>query len=229
MILDLNATLNPPDYSPEEKYWAILRAEMVERQIKPRGITCPRVLYAMGRVMRHRFVPEDCRHASYADHPLPIGHAQTISQPYIVALMTDLLRVRSTDRILEIGTGCGYQSAVLAELAHEVFTIEIQQAMAHEAMMRLRGLGYAHIHCRQGDGYGGWPEQAPFDGILVTAAAPHIPAPLLAQLKPGGRLIIPVGTGYQELCELSQSTHGLSTRKILPVRFVPMTGKILGH
>lgn len=184
------------------------------------------VLAAMGRVPRHRFVPEAQLAHAYADRPLPIGHGQTISQPYIVALMTDLLALAPGARVLEIGTGCGYQAAVLAELAREVYTIEIVEPLAREAAARLTALGYRNVSARAGDGYRGWPEHAPFDAIIVTAAAPAVPPALIEQLKPGGRLVIPVGaqSEAQQLLVIEKSATGATaTRRILGVRFVPLT------
>ncbi|MBW2521772.1 MAG: protein-L-isoaspartate(D-aspartate) O-methyltransferase [Deltaproteobacteria bacterium] len=189
----------------------------------------PRVMEVMGRVERHRFVPPAAETWAYANRPLPIGHGQTISQPYIVALMTDLADIRPGGRVLEIGTGSGYQAAVLAAMGAEVFTIEIIAPLAEEASRRLADLGYEQVHTRRGDGYYGWEEEAPFDAIVVTAAAGHIPPPLLRQLKPGGTMVIPVGGRFmvQHLVLVNKdSSGGLTTRQVLPVRFVPLTG---GH
>jgi protein-L-isoaspartate(D-aspartate) O-methyltransferase len=189
----------------------------------------PAVLDAMGSVPRHRFVREgDIEHA-YENRPLPIGHGQTISQPYIVAIMTDLLEPEAGDSVLEVGTGSGYQAAVLAEIVESVRTIEIIEPLGESARQRLETLGYDNVEVRIGDGYYGWPEQAPFDGIVVTAVASHVPPPLLAQLKPGGRMIIPVGSRFltQQLVLVEKDADGtVTTRQILPVRFVPLTG---GH
>jgi protein-L-isoaspartate(D-aspartate) O-methyltransferase len=185
----------------------------------------PRVTGALARVPRHEFVPPRLVSQAYGNYPLPIGHGQTISQPYIVALMTDLLGADSRARVLEIGTGSGYQAAILAEVAGEVFSIEIVEPLAREAEARLARLGYRNIVTRVGDGYAGWPEQAPFDGILVTAAPDHVPAALVEQLKPGGRLVLPVGeTGStQSLLVIEKGVDGSLTRKtVLPVRFVPL-------
>jgi len=198
---------------------------MVETQITPRGIADPAVLRAMERVPRHRFVPAEYRGQAYADHPLPIGYGQTISQPYIVALMTELLRLDPEARVLEIGTGCGYQSAVLAEIVAEVYTVEIVPQLAEEAGRRLAELGYTTVHCRQGDGYDGWPEYAPYNGIIVTAAAPEVPPPLVEQLAEGGRLVIPVGTylGYQDLWLLERRKGKVDRTNCGGVLFVPLT------
>ena len=186
------------------------------------------VLNAMGTVPRHEFVPPLLLPAAYANRPLPIGHGQTISQPYIVALMTDLLGLDEPGKVLEVGTGSGYQAAVLAQLGHEVFTIEIIAALGEQARARLERLGYSRVHARVGDGYYGWSEAAPFDAIIVTAAASHIPPPLLQQLSPGGRMVIPVGGRFttQQLVLIEKDEAGeLTTRQMLPVRFVPLTGQ----
>lgn len=184
------------------------------------------VMAAMGRVPRHRFVPAAQLAQAYDDRPLPIGNGQTISQPFIVALMTDLLALKPGDRVLEIGTGCGYQAAVLAEIAREVYSIEIVEPLAQEAAARLTALGYRNVSARAGDGYRGWPEHAPFDAIIVTAAAPAVPPALIEQLKPGGRLVIPVGAQWeaQQLLVIDKNAAGaITTRKVLGVRFVPLT------
>ena len=198
---------------------------MVDEQLRARGIRDPRVLDAMARVPRHLFVPEGERDAAYGDHPLPIGHGQTISQPYIVAFMTEALRLEPTHRVLEIGTGSGYQAAVLGELAGQVFTIEIIDALAKSAQRALSSLGYSNVTVRSGNGYLGWPEHAPFDRIMVTAAPDDVPPALVEQLKIDGLMAIPVGTGLQELRVLRRTDKGLETLATLPVRFVPMTGK----
>ena len=186
-----------------------------------------RVLAAMGEVPRHAFVPADQVGSAYRNRPLPIGHGQTISQPFIVALMTDLARVDPGDRVLEVGTGSGYQAAVMARLARDVYTIEIVEPLGRRAMERLSGQGYHNVHVRLGDGYHGWEEHAPYDAILVTAAASHIPPPLIRQLKVGGRMVIPVGAAFmvQQLMLIEKRGDGtLSTRQIVPVNFVPLTG-----
>jgi protein-L-isoaspartate(D-aspartate) O-methyltransferase len=186
----------------------------------------PPVLDAMGRVPRHLFVPDGQRPHAYENRPLPIGYSQTISQPYVVALMTDLLRARPQDRVLEVGTGSGYQAAVLSVLVGKVYTIEIVKALADESRERLARLGYANVEVRAGDGYAGWPEAAPFDAIMVTAGAPHVPPALVEQLKPGGRMVIPVGpaSAIQSLTLVEKSADGsVRRRDVIPVRFVPLT------
>jgi protein-L-isoaspartate(D-aspartate) O-methyltransferase len=198
---------------------------MVAAQIEARGVRDGRVLQAMRRVERHRFVPPEQAGSAYQDRPLPIGHGQTISQPYIVALMTAEARIGPGARVLEIGTGSGYQAAVLSVLAREVYSIEIVEPLAHEAAARLAALGYRNVTVRAGDGYQGWPEKAPFDAILVTAAPPEIPQPLLDQLAVGGRLVAPVGEAQQELVVVERTAAGLRRHALLPVRFVPMTGQ----
>lgn len=206
--------------------YAEARAGMVRAQIEDRGIRDKAVLKAMRAVPRHRLVPDKDLHKAYRDHPLPIGHGQTISQPYIVALMTELLKLDPEDRVLEVGTGSGYQAAVLGEIVVEVVTIEIIGALAKQAARDLEDLGYENITVLHKDGYFGHEKGAPYDAIIVTAAAEHIPPPLLAQLKPGGRMVIPVGrTGWtQNLILVRKNEKGkVSTRNILPVRFVPLT------
>lgn len=198
---------------------------MVDEQLRARGIRDPRVLDAMSRVPRHLFVPDESRAEAYGDHPLPIGHGQTISQPYIVAFMTEALRLEKSHRVLEIGTGSGYQAAVLAELAGEVFTIEIVEPLAASARRTLAETGYRNVTVRAGNGYLGWPEQAPFDRIMVTAAPDDVPPALVEQLKIDGLMAIPVGVGVQELRILRRTPGGVETLATLPVRFVPMTGK----
>jgi len=188
----------------------------------------PRVMMAMGKVPRHEFVPDMQRHSAYKNRPLPIGYGQTISQPYIVALMSDLIKPQADDRVLELGTGSGYQAAILAELTGQVYSIEIIEALGKQADERLSRLGYDNVTLRIGDGYYGWEEHAPFDAIVVTAAASHVPPPLVAQLKPGGRMVIPVGSRFltQQLVLIEKAPDGqLITRQILPVKFVPLTGE----
>ncbi|MEW6014880.1 MAG: protein-L-isoaspartate(D-aspartate) O-methyltransferase [Candidatus Zixiibacteriota bacterium] len=199
---------------------------MVDNQIVARGITDKNVITAMRRIPRHLFVPKEEREQAYSDGPLPIGHNQTISQPYIVAIMTELLGLDSTSKVLEIGTGSGYQAAVLGEIADSVYTIEIVKPLAERAAQILDSLGYKNIFVRAGDGYQGWPEAAPFDAVIVTAAAPKIPQPLIDQLKTGGRLVIPVGELSQELYLVTKNEEGILKQSIIPVRFVPMTGEV---
>ena len=203
--------------------WRAAAGEMVRRQLRPRGISDSRVLQVMETTPRHLFVPLQIRAGAYLDGPLSIGHGQTISQPYIVALMTELLHLSRSAKVLEIGTGSGYQAAVLAQLTDTVYTIEIVTALADSARHRLARLGYSNVIVRAGDGYRGWPEQAPFDCIIVTAAPPEVPPTLVEQLKPGGRMVIPVGQFYQELLVITKSKSGqVERRGVIPVRFVPM-------
>lgn len=201
------------------------RLRMVAQQLRARDIRDPRVLEAMRRVPRHLFVPENVRAQAYIDYPLPIGYDQTISQPYIVAFMTEALDVQATDTVLEIGTGSGYQAAVLAELARTVYTIEIVEPLAASARKTLSALGYTNVTVRTGNGYLGWSEHAPYDRIIVTAAPEEIPPALVRQLKVGGIMAIPVGAVEQQLRILRRTASGLQIIKTLPVRFVPMTGK----
>jgi protein-L-isoaspartate(D-aspartate) O-methyltransferase len=202
------------------------RQRMVKEQLMPRGIHEQRVLAAMAKVPREEFVPEHLRAASYADQPLPIGYDQTISQPFIVAFMTEQLRPQPHDRLLEIGTGSGYQAAILAELVADVYSIEIIEPLARTAEATLQRLGYKNVHVKVGDGYKGWPEHAPFDAVIVTCAPDHVPRALVDQLKEGGRMIIPVGgPGDQELYLLEKEKGELRRRAVSPVRFVPMTGE----
>jgi protein-L-isoaspartate(D-aspartate) O-methyltransferase len=202
-----------------------MREKMVETQIKARGVKDPRVLSALLKVERHRFVPEEYLNSSYSDQPLPIGEGQTISQPYIVALMTELLELKGEEKVLEIGTGSGYQAAILGELAKEVYTIEIIESLASKAKNLLLELGYQNIKVKAGDGYLGWPDVAPFDAIIVTAAPDHIPKPLIEQLKEGGRMVVPVGTYTQELKKIIKRSGKIETTDVIPVVFVPMTGE----
>ena len=200
--------------------------KMVDTQIRRRGVTDEDVLAAMETVPRHEFVPDHLQGQAYADHPLPIGHGQTISQPYIVALMTELLQLSNTDRVLEVGTGSGYQAAILAQIVDEVYTIEIIEPLARQAEGRLKALGYEVIRVRNADGYFGWPEEAPFDGIIVTAAPDHVPQPLLEQLKVGATMVIPVGPvgGIQELWKITRlSEDEFQSVSLGGVRFVPLT------
>jgi protein-L-isoaspartate(D-aspartate) O-methyltransferase len=213
----------PPDQRDEES--ARQRREMVDTQLRQRGIRDARVLEAMGRVPRHRFVLEQDLAIAYGDHPIPIGLGQTISQPYIVAFMTEALAVAPQHKVLEIGTGSGYQAAILGELAREVYTIEIVPELAERGKRVIAELGYKNVHVRAGDGYNGWPEQAPFDSVIVTAAPDHVPQPLIDQVKVGGRLVVPVGTGVQQLLVYTRTEKGLREESRLPVRFVPLTRK----
>jgi len=198
---------------------------MVEEQIARRGVRDARVLAAMAAVPRHLFVPEALRDRAYEDGPLPVGEGQTISQPYIVAFMTEAIRTGPADRVLEIGTGSGYQTAVLASLVPEVFTIEIRRDLGDAARRTVEGLGFRNVRFRIGDGSSGWPEEAPFDAVLVTAAPDVVPQPLVDQLRPGGRLLIPIGTADQQLLRVTRTAAGTEREALLPVRFVPMTGE----
>ncbi len=231
IVLLLPAAAAGDEYARERaRMVELIREDVVDtRRFIGREVLDSRVMEVMARVPRHEFVPTAQLHRAYANHPLPIGHGQTISQPYIVALMTDLLRLEPTHRALEVGTGSAYQAAVLAELAQAVYTIEIIEPLGHEARGRLGRLGYDNVEVRIGDGYYGWEEQAPFDAIVVTAAASHVPPPLVRQLKPGGRMVIPVGSRFmvQQLLLVEKGADGgIVSRQILPVRFVPLTG---GH
>jgi protein-L-isoaspartate(D-aspartate) O-methyltransferase len=205
------------------------RRQMVVDQLKGRDITDPKVLEVMGTVKRHLFVSRRYRSQAYADHPLPIAEGQTISQPYIVALMTQILDVKPGEKVLEIGTGSGYQAAVLSYFTDQVWSIEIRKDLARDAAVRLKSLGYETVEVKQGDGYFGWPEHAPFDAIIVTAAANHVAPPLLDQLKMGGRLLLPLGstTYYQTLTKITKTPEGKDVEHLLGVAFVPMVGKIL--
>jgi protein-L-isoaspartate(D-aspartate) O-methyltransferase len=219
---------------PEHKHKAFAervkeREEMVAEQIAARDIKDEKVLTAMRIVPRHAFIPENVQRAAYGDHPLPIGFEQTISQPYIVAFMTEALGLKPDSKVLEIGTGSGYQAAVCAEIAAEVYTIEIVEGLAKEAEKTLKELGYPNVYVKAGDGYFGWPEKGPFDAIIGTAAAERIPEPLLEQLAPGGRMILPYETkaGFQYLVLVTKDAKGnISKRNVMPVMFVPMTGKV---
>lgn len=219
----------PPAPTPgaDEKH-AGSRVSMVWQQIEARGISDSVVLDAMRVVPRHRFVPPQFEKDAYDDSPLPIGHGQTISQPYIVAFMTAALQLKPRDRVLEVGTGSGYQAAVLAEIVDEVYTIEIVDALGQSAESTLTVLGYRNVFVRIGDGYRGWPGKDPFDAIIVTAAPDHIPPALIEQLAVGGRMIVPVGDDDQNLILLTKSADGTQQRTLLPVRFVPMTGEAEG-
>ena len=218
----------PATAQRDSQAWDTLRHRMVDEQLRARDIRDPAVLDAMRAVPRHLFVPEALRADAYGDFPLPIGLDQTISQPYIVAFMTEALALEPGHRVLEIGTGSGYQAAVLSLLAKEVYTIEILAPLAERARATLGGLGYRNVEVRTGNGYLGWPEHAPYDRIMVTAAPDETPPALVQQLKVGGLMAIPVGTSSQELRILRRTATGLQTLKTLPVRFVPMTGKPKG-
>ncbi len=205
------------------------RETMVKRQIQRRGVNDPNVLSALMTVPRHAFVRKGDSRYAYKDSPLPIGYGQTISQPYIVGFMTEILGLNDNFKVLEIGTGSGYQAAVCGEIAKEVYTIEIIKPLAESAGKRLKNLGYHNVFVKAGDGYDGWPDQAPFDVIIVTAAAGLVPPPLLKQLKPGGKMLLPLGSpyGFQVLVLVTKDNKGqITSKELLPVRFVPMTGKI---
>jgi protein-L-isoaspartate(D-aspartate) O-methyltransferase len=213
----------PPSSDPTRQ---AERERMVERQIVARGVKDTAVLRAMRQVPRHLFVPVSYAPQAYRDGPLPIGHGQMISQPYVVAFMAEALRLRGDDRVLEVGTGSGYQTAVLAELARDVFSIEIVEPLAERAAAKLKELGYSNVQVRADDGYQGWPEHAPYDAILVSAAPDHIPQPLVNQLAVGGRLILPVGKKFfQSLLLIQRTPSGYERTTLLPVAFVPMTGE----
>ncbi len=223
-----SSTRTPEEAVPSVDPYVEQRERMVIETIERRGITDQDVLRAMRNVPRHLFVPPDKQDQAYGDYPLPIGYGQTISQPYIVALMTELLELKEGDRVLEIGTGSGYQAAILAEIPGiEVYTVEIIPELAESARMRLESLGYTNVHCLQADGYYGWPEHAPFDAIIVTAAPDHVPPPLLDQLANSGRMVIPVGPpgGYQTLWKFVRSPDGeIEALNMGGVAFVPLTG-----
>ena len=202
------------------------RAHMIRTQIEARGLQDPRVLEAMRNVRRHLFVPAKSRRSAYGDYPLSIGYDQTISQPYIVAVMTELLHPQPNDKVLEVGTGSGYQAAILSRLVDKVITIEIIEPLGERSRALLTELGYNNVKVITGDGYNGRPEEAPYDAIIVTAAPERVPEPLLEQLKVGGRMVIPVGGFYQELKVIVRTSEGFETKKVFPVRFVPMTGEV---
>ena len=223
-LLLLPCTLVAEDEAKDGQ-WREKSEQMVRQQLKSRGIEEPRVLEAMRSVPRHEFVPDRLQQLAYSDRPLPIGHGQTISQPYIVALMAELAQIQEQDRVLEVGTGSGYHAAVLAELGKEVYSVEIIEGLAKSARRRLQRLGYANTRVLAGDGFQGWPEYAPFDAIVVTCAPPEVPDPLKEQLAPGGNLVIPVGEQWQELKVLHKKEKGSWKKEnVVPVRFVPMTG-----
>ena len=216
-----------PAFSAEDASLVAARQRMVERDLKGRDIKDPKILEIMGRVPRHLFVDKSLQNAAYADHPLPIGEGQTISQPYIVAWMTQILQIKPGERVLEVGTGSGYQAAVLAELTDSVFTVEIRPGLSRMAAERLQQLGYNNVQVKAGDGYFGWEENAPFDVIMVTCAANHIPPPLMKQLKENGKLILPLGstTYFQTLTLLTKKNGKTDVQHLLSVSFVPMTGE----
>jgi protein-L-isoaspartate(D-aspartate) O-methyltransferase len=214
-----------PEAAATEAPFAAAREAMVREQIEARGVRDARVLAALRRVPRHEFVPVELRESAYQDRPLPIGEGQTISQPYIVAIMSALLQLDGSERVLEIGTGSGYQAAVLSELAREVYSIEIVEPLAQRAARDLARLGYRNVTVKAGDGYRGWPERAPFDAVIVTAAPDHVPQPLVDQLAVGGRMVIPVGSFAQELLLITRDATGVREERMLGVRFVPMTGE----
>ncbi len=225
-FLFIAAAVNSPD---AESVYRHRRIDMVEEQIASRGVSLPEVLSAMCAVPRHKFIPEYLTELAYKDAPLPIGMGQTISQPYIVALMTELLAPEKGQKVLEIGTGSGYQAAVLAEMGAEVYTVEILEPLSLFSRSVINGLGYTNVHFKTGDGYLGWEDHAPYDGIIVTAAPEEIPEPLKDQLKEGGRMVIPLGDEMQELLLLTKGKDGFDEERIAPVRFVPMTGEAEKH
>jgi protein-L-isoaspartate(D-aspartate) O-methyltransferase len=229
LLLSLASTALADEYAQARQHLV----EVIEQDVRDTSLYLdkealdPRVMTAIARVPRHEFVPAAQRPRAYINRPLPIGHGQTISQPYIVALMSDLIKPQADDRVLELGTGSGYQAAILAELTGQVYSMEIIEVLGEQATERLSRLGYDNVTTRIGDGYYGWEEHAPFDAIVVTAAASHVPPPLVAQLKPGGRMVIPVGSRFltQQLVLIEKDPGGqLITRQILPVKFVPLTG-----
>ena len=214
-----------PKRSRETDEYVSERRRMVDEQLRPRGIQNNSVLKAMEKVPRHKFVPEPLRNKAYADHPLPIGLDQTISQPLIVAYMSEMADISKYEKVLEIGTGSGYQAAILGELAKEVYTIEILPELAERAGKILNELGYKNVFVKAGNGYLGWPERAPFDAIVVTAAPDEVPKALVEQLAVNGRMVIPVGTTNQEMMLIQKTQKGVTEKRTIPVRFVPMTGK----
>jgi len=209
--------------------FTVKRDKMVAEQIAARGVSDAMVLDAMRKVERHLFVPAELQAIAYSDEPLPIGYGQTISQPYIVAYMTEAAGLKPGDRVLEVGTGSGYQAAILAEIVKEVYTMEVNESLSSSAAQRLSGLGYKNIHFKSGDGYEGWPEEAPFDAIIVTAAPSEIPEAIAGQLKVGGRMVVPIGDLFQELCLITRRESGFDRRSLLPVRFVPMIHRPSKH
>ena len=208
-----------------EDAFAAQRRTMVD-ELRRRGVTKAEVLAAMEQVPRHLFVPDDVRAQAYSDQPLALGGGRSVYQPYVVALMTSLLELKRGDRVLEVGTGSGYHAAVLSRIAREVYSIEIVETVASQASKKLSVLGYHNVAVKVGDGYQGWPDKAPFDAILLSAAPPHIPKPLLNQLRVGGRMVVPVGGFFQDLQVITKVADGLETRNIIPVRLAPMTGRV---
>lgn len=224
-LVDPSSVIVPRSFSgQQESQFERLRHQMVERQIRLRGVNDKPVLDAMRKVPRHQFVPASSIDEAYEDHPVPIGYGQTISQPYIVAYMTELVNASGKRTVLEIGTGSGYQAAILAEVVDSVFTVEIIEPLGETAQQRLKNLGYKNIQVKVADGYHGWKEHAPYDAIVVTAAAEHIPPPLIEQLKDGGKMVIPVGHAFlvQTLMLVEKQGGKITTRSVLPVRFVPL-------
>jgi len=220
---DINSKEQISTVFQDKEWWKSKLNQMIEKQIKARGITDERLLEAIRNTPRHQFVPEKYEHAAYKDGPLPIGHGQTISQPYIVALMTDKLDLQGDEKVLEIGTGSAYQAAILSHMASEVYTIEIVEELAREATQRVDEMGYDNVHVRHGNGYKGWPEQAPFDRIIVTAAPDEIPEELVSQLAVNGKMVLPVGENVQTLKLVTKDNQGnISEKVITGVRFVPM-------
>ncbi len=224
-LLLAGCSMSAGDETPQPDSWVDARERMVTEQLANRGVTDERVLAAMRRVPRHELVPERQRPHAYEDRPLRIGLGQTISQPYVVAAMSEAVALKGGEKVLEVGTGSGYQAAVLAELGASVYTIEIEPELAERARRDLERLGYQNVHVRAGDGYRGWPEEAPFDAIVVTAAPDHVPPALLEQLAVGGRMVLPVGNFYQELLLLRKDEDGVHRRSLMGVRFVPMRGE----
>ncbi len=225
-FLSVSCQADKPEIQEKtEEHFQEERREMIEQQIRQRGIKDERVLEAMQKVPRHKFVPKMYKGSAYEDYPLPIGYDQTISQPYIVAYMSEILQLSGDEKVLEIGTGSGYQAAVLCVLAKEVYTIEIVEPLCKQADSTLQTLGYDNCYVRCGDGYKGWPEEAPFDAIIVTAAPPTIPQPLIDQLAEGGRMIIPVGRFMQYLKLITKKDGEIREERTISVRFVPMTGE----
>jgi protein-L-isoaspartate(D-aspartate) O-methyltransferase len=225
LALGLAAAVAPAAASPAGDGFELLRHTMVEQQVKQRGVTQPEVLAAMDQVPRHLFVPDSLRGKAYADQPLELGQGRTVYQPYMVALMTQLLDLKRGAKVLEIGTGSGYHAAVLSRIAREVYSVEIVEPVASQASKRLSVLGYHNVEVRWGDGYQGWPDKAPFDAILLSAAPPQIPKPLLDQLRVGGKMVAPVGGFFQDLLVITKTADGLDKRAVIPVRLSPMKGK----